>query len=90
MAHHKSALEEGRKSLKRRMINKANKSRLKTEIKKFRKAIEEKNIELAKKLLKPTLSLIDKTVKKGTIHKNTGSRYKSRLHKSFNSLLSTE
>ncbi|MEW6456857.1 MAG: 30S ribosomal protein S20 [Acidobacteriota bacterium] len=90
MVQHKSALKEWKKSLKRRMVNKTNKSKLKTQIKKFRKAIEEKNIEVAKKLLKPTFSLIDKTVKKGTIHKNTGSRYKSRLQKSFNSLVSTE
>ena len=31
------------------------------------------------KLLPAAISVIDRTVRKGTIHKNTGSRYKSRL-----------
>ncbi len=30
-------------------------------------------------MLPETISIIDMTVRKGTIHKNTGSRYKSRL-----------
>jgi len=42
-------------------------------------AIQEKNKETAIKLLPETVSLIDKSVKKGTIHENKGTRYKSRL-----------
>ena len=30
-------------------------------------------------MLPGAISIIDMTVRKGTIHKNTGSRYKSRL-----------
>jgi ribosomal protein S20 len=36
-------------------------------------------METARKLLPQVFSSIDQAVKKGTIHKNTGSRYKSRL-----------
>jgi ribosomal protein S20 len=36
-------------------------------------------VEEAQKLLPSVFSAIDQAVKKGTIHKNTGSRYKSRL-----------
>ncbi|HPB56580.1 MAG TPA: 30S ribosomal protein S20 [Candidatus Aminicenantes bacterium] len=36
--------------------------------------------------LRQTLSLIDKSVKKGTIRENTGNRYKSRLTKRFNAV----
>ncbi len=79
MAHHKSAKRQLRYSLRRRAINKRNKSLLRTQIKKLRTTIENKDKEEATKLLPLTFSLIDKSVKKGTIHENTGRRYKSRL-----------
>ncbi len=84
----RSVLKQQRKNKRRRLINKTNKSRLRTAIKKLREAIEEKNVELAIKLSKETFSLIDRSVKKGTIHENTGSRYKSRLTKQLNLLIS--
>jgi small subunit ribosomal protein S20 len=89
MATHKSAEKEHRRSLKRREINRRNKSALKTQIKKLRKVIVEKNIDEALKLLPRTISMIDKTVKKGTIHPRTGDRYKSRLSKQVNALLTS-
>lgn len=79
MAHHKSAIRQWRRSLRRRAINKRNKSMLRTHIKRLKEAIANKDKETAEKLLPLTFSLIDKSVKKGTIHENTGSRYKSRL-----------
>jgi small subunit ribosomal protein S20 len=79
MAQHKSAIRQERRSLRRNLINRKNKSILRTRIKTMRAAIESKNREEAEKLLPLTLSTIDKSVKKGTIHKNTGDRYKSRL-----------
>lgn len=84
----RSVLKQQRKNERRRLINKANKSRLRTAIKKLREAIEEKNVEFAMKFSNEVFSLIDKAVKKGTIHENTGSRYKSRLQKQLNSLIS--
>lgn len=79
MAQIKSAIKQWRRSLRRNTINKRNKSLLRTQIKRLRTAIENKDSEEAKKLLRETFSTIDKTVKKGTIHKNKGNRYKSRL-----------
>jgi small subunit ribosomal protein S20 len=81
MAQHKSAIRQERRSLRRNLINRKNKSVLRTQLKKTRAAIEKKNREEAEKLLPLTFSIIDKSVKKGTIHKNTGSRYKSRLNR---------
>ncbi len=81
MANHKSALKKYRRDEKKRMINKTNKSRMRNLIKKFRKFIDENNIEEAKKIYPQLISRIDKTVTKGTIHKKTASRYKSRLTK---------
>lgn len=85
----RSVLKQQRKNERRRLINKANKSRLRTAIKKLREAIEEKNVEFANKFSKEVFALIDRAVKKGTIHENTGSRYKSRLQKQLNSLISS-
>jgi small subunit ribosomal protein S20 len=79
MAHHKSALRQWRRSLRRNAINKRNKSTLRTQIKHLRAAIENKDSEAAQTLLSQTFSAIDISVKKGTIHRNTGDRYKSRL-----------
>ena len=79
MAQHKSALRQWRRSLRRNAINKRNKSTLRTQIKHLRTAIEKKDSESAQKLLSQTFSIIDTSVKKGTIHRNTGNRYKSRL-----------
>jgi small subunit ribosomal protein S20 len=52
---------------------------LRSKIKKLREAIDNKDKETAEKLLPQMFSLIDKSIKKGTIHENTGNRYKSRL-----------
>ncbi len=79
MAQHKSAIRQWRRSLRRNAINRRNKSTLRTQIKQLRAAIEKKDSEAAQTLLSKTFSSIDVSVKKGTIHRNTGNRYKSRL-----------
>jgi len=79
MAYHKSATRQWRRSLRRNAINKRNKSALRNQIKKLREAIKNKDVETAQKLLPLTFSLIDKSVKKGTLHENKGNRHKSRL-----------
>lgn len=81
MAHHKSAIRQWRRSLRRTAINKRNRSILRTHMKKLREAITNKDEETAQNLLPLTFSIIDKSVKKGTIHKSTGARYKSRLNR---------
>jgi small subunit ribosomal protein S20 len=81
MAQHKSAIQQGRRALRRNLINRKNKSILRTRIKTLREAIADKNREEAEKLLPQIFSTIDKSVKKGTIHKRTGDRYKSRLNR---------
>lgn len=79
MAIHMSTIRQERRSHRRNLINRKNKSILRTRIKSIRAAIDSKNREEAEKLLPETFSTIDKSIKKGTIHKNTGNRYKSRL-----------
>jgi small subunit ribosomal protein S20 len=86
MANHPSALKRHRQSLKLKALNQANRHKLKTQMKKLRAAIDAGKPAEAKTALPQTFSLIDKSVQKGVIKKNTARRYKSRLTKSVNAL----
>jgi len=88
MAQHKSAEKHIRQSLQRRANNRKNKSVIRTQIKKLKAAVEKKDETEALKLMPETFSIIDKAAKKGTIHKKTASRYKSRLNKKVLSISS--
>jgi small subunit ribosomal protein S20 len=79
MAHHNSAVRQRRRSVRRNAINRQNKSALRSQVKKLREAVQNRDKETAQKLIGSTISLIDKTVKKGAIHKKKGARLKSRL-----------
>lgn len=81
MANHKSAEKRVRQNVKRNAINRANRSKLRTQVKKLRGALGGHDKDASNELLAPTVSLIDKMVNKGIIHKNTAARYKSRLTK---------
>ena len=52
---------------------------MRNRIKLLNKKLNAEELEEAKTLFPKVISIIDKTVIKGTIHKNTGSRYKSRI-----------
>jgi small subunit ribosomal protein S20 len=86
MANHKSAEKRVRQNVKRNATNRANRSKLRTQIKKLRSALSHNDKAAGTELLNPTVSLIDKMVNKGIIHKNTAARYKSRLTKHVSEL----
>lgn len=86
MANHKSAEKRARQNIKRNEINRGNRGRLRTEIKKLRTALAGHDKATSGEQLNPTVSLIDKMVNKGIIHKNTAARYKSRLTKHVSEL----
>ena len=77
MPNHKSAEKRVRQNEKRRAVNRGNRAQVRTQIKKLRVAIE--GNQGALELLNPTVSIIDKAVNKGILHRNTAARYKSRL-----------
>lgn len=79
MANHKSAEKRIRQNARRKEINRSNRSKLRTQIKKLRAAIAGHDKTASGELLNPTVSVIDKAVNKGLIHRNTAARYKSRL-----------
>ena len=79
MANHKSAEKRVRQNARRKEINRNNTSKLRTQIKKLRAALTAHDKTGSTELLNPTVSLIDKAVNKGIIHRNTAARHKSRL-----------
>ena len=79
MPNHKSAEKRVRQNEKRRDINRGNRGRLRTGVKKLRAALESGDAGAAQELLPATVSLIDKAVQKGVLHRNAAARYKSRL-----------
>jgi len=79
MANHFSALKRARQTEKRTQVNRANKSRLRTALRSLREAIAKGDQKAIQSGVGETVSIIDKAVQKGTIHKNTAGRYKSRL-----------
>jgi small subunit ribosomal protein S20 len=87
MANHKSAEKRARQAERRRQINRRNRSRLRTAIKKLRAALAAGDQAAARTLLPETFSIIDKSIHKGIIHRNTAARYKSRLTARVNALL---
>jgi small subunit ribosomal protein S20 len=87
MANHVSAIKRYRQSQRRRLINQMSRHRLKTQLKKLRAAISSGKAAEAKALLPETFGVIDRSVQKGVVKKNTAGRYKSRLTKRVNALL---
>jgi small subunit ribosomal protein S20 len=79
MPNHKSAEKRVRQNKKRNEINRSNRTRLRTAVKKLRSALASGNTGTSKALLPETVSIIDKAVQKGVLHKNAAARHKSRL-----------
>jgi len=79
MANHKSAEKRIRQTERRNEVNRRNRSRLRTQIKALRAAIEGGDQTQAQAALNQTVSLIDKAIQKGVLHQNAAARYKSRL-----------
>ena len=84
MPNHKSAEKRMRQNEKRRLINRSNRGRLRTGVKKLRALLEDGSAGDAQALLPQTVSLIDKAVQKGVLHRNAAARYKSRLTQRVN------
>ncbi|HTS46775.1 MAG TPA: 30S ribosomal protein S20 [Bryobacteraceae bacterium] len=79
MANTYSALKRMRQTRRQMMVNRLRKSRLRHQIRSFRRLIQEKDAKAAQAALPATFSIIDRSAKWGIIKKNTAARYKSRL-----------
>lgn len=85
MAQSVSAKKRIRQNERRQEVNKARKTRVKTEVRKVREAVHDGDVEGAQTKLKEASRVIDQIASKGTLHKNKASRLKSRLAKRVNS-----
>jgi small subunit ribosomal protein S20 len=79
MPNTKGAKKRLRQSIVRRDRNRAQKTRLRHSLRKFREAIAAKKLDDANTLSRATAILLDKAASKGIIHANKAARLKSRM-----------
>ena len=80
MANHVSSLKRARQTIVKTAVNRANKSKLRGALRAMRESLTGGNNETIATQFRTTSSILDKSVQKGVLHKNTASRYKSRLN----------
>lgn len=83
MDRHPQQIKRERQDIKKRARNVSSMSRLRTEIK---NVLQSTDKDKAQAEYTKAVSLIDKAVGKGLIHKNTAARRKSRITRHLNSL----
>jgi small subunit ribosomal protein S20 len=82
----KSVLKRAAQSRQRAEVNRANRTRVRSAMKRLRIAITAADATASANLLQPTMSAIDQAIAKGVLHENTGNRYKSRLSVAYNEM----
>ncbi len=80
MANHVSSLKRARQTITKTAINRANKSKLRGSLRLMRESLAAGDKTKVAEVYRATVSVLDKAVQKGTLHKNTASRYKGRLN----------
>ena len=80
MANHVSSLKRARQTIVKTAVNRSNKSKLRGTLRSLREAIVAGDSKAISEQYRVTVSILDKSVQKGVLHKNTASRYKSRLN----------
>ena len=84
MANHKSAIKRIRQTARRTARNRAAKSQLRTKLKKFRTAVDGQGDTAAADLVSSTVGMIDRSVRKGIMHRNKANRLKSSVARAAN------
>ena len=87
MANHVSSLKRARQTLVKTEVNRANRSRVRHSLRLLREAIAGGDPKAAQTQFRATVSALGKSVQKGVLHKNTVSRYKSRLNARLKALV---
>ena len=88
MPNIKSAKKRVLITKKKNARNRADRSKVNNAIKAFNKAIDSANIEEAERLLPITMSIIDKGVTAGVLHKNAAANKKSAISKRLSDIKS--
>ena len=90
MAHSLSAEKRIRQNEKHRERNRARKSVIKTQIRKFTDALRDRDVAQAQEQFRAVTRKLDQTAAKGPLHKNMVARKKARLAKRLNQLVAGE
>ena len=88
MANHVSSLKRARQTETKTAVNRANKSKLRGTLRSLREAIAAGDAKTLGAAYSATVSVLDKSVQKGILHKNTAARKISRLTKRVKALAS--
>ena len=86
MAHSLSAKKRIRQNLKHRARNRARKEMIKNQVKTFLSALAAGDVGRADTEFRKVAQRLDKVAAKGTIHKNTAARRRSRLARRLNAM----
>jgi len=87
VAHSLSSKKRIRQNLKRKLRNRRRMKDLKVQLRKVTDAIGERNVDAAQAELRAAIKKIDQVAAKGTLHRNTAARRKSRLQRRVNALV---
>ena len=86
MAHSISAKKRVRQNLRRKTLNRARRSQVKTQIKRFEATLSEGDAATADEQLRALVKKLDKVGTTSAMHKKTAARKKSRLAGKLNML----
>ena len=86
MANTAQAKKRARQAEAHRARNIAQRSALRTQIKKVLKAVESKDKAVAQQAFREAAAVLDSSAKKGLVHKNNAARQKSQLNKRVRAL----
>ena len=86
MPNHRSAEKRDLQNAKRNAVNTSNRTRLRSQIRRLRELIAKGTPQDALNALPATISIIDKSVQKGVLHRNAAARHKARLTAHVNHL----
>ncbi|MGI8841196.1 MAG: 30S ribosomal protein S20 [Caulobacteraceae bacterium] len=86
MANNPGAKKAIRKTAQRTEVNKARRSRVRTFLRRFDEAVAAGDAGAAKAAFQRAQAELMRAVGKGVVHRNTGSRKVSRLHRQLNKL----
>ncbi|HNQ21495.1 MAG TPA: 30S ribosomal protein S20 [Phycisphaerae bacterium] len=86
MANLPSAKKRVKQNERNRQRNRSRTSALKKEIRKFMDAARTGDVEVVRERLVAATKKVDQTAAKGTLHRNTAARRKSRMARRLNAL----
>ena len=89
MANSPQARKRARQNTVRRVRNASQRSRMRTAVKNFLKAVEGQDLDTARSAYRDAASLIDKATHQKFHHKNRAARLKSRLNDRLRGLSAT-